>query len=130
MCSPIHQPPTPPVSTLPPQQTTICYGGTLLNPDNDSPGVKIVSATRPASSDLEFIKNSVDWGAGPRASQYLILAAKAKALLDGRPTPDIKDIHMLIPPILRHRVLPNFNAEAEGLKIDDILEKLIEAYPE
>lgn len=92
--------------------------------------VKIVSATRPASSDLEFIKNSVDWGAGPRASQYLILAAKAKALLDGRPTPDIKDIHMLIPPILRHRVLPNFNAEAEGLKIDDILEKLIEAYPE
>lgn len=92
--------------------------------------VKIVSATRPASSDLEFIKNSVNWGAGPRASQYLILAAKAKALLDGRPTPDIKDIHMLIPPILRHRVLPNFNAEAEGLKIDDILEKLIEAYPE
>lgn len=92
--------------------------------------VKIVSATRPASSDLEFIKNSVDWGAGPRASQYLILAAKAKALLDGRPTPDIKDIHMLTPPILRHRVLPNFNAEAEGLKIDDILEKLIEAYPE
>lgn len=92
--------------------------------------VKIVSATRPAFSDLEFIKNSVDWGAGPRASQYLILAAKAKALLDGRPTPDIKDIHMLIPPILRHRVLPNFNAEAEGLKIDDILEKLIEAYPE
>lgn len=92
--------------------------------------VKIVSATRPASSDLEFIKNSVGWGAGPRASQYLILAAKAKALLDGRPTPDIKDIHMLIPPILRHRVLPNFNAEAEGLKIDDILEKLIEAYPE
>ena len=92
--------------------------------------VKIVSATRPASSDLEFIKNSVGWGAGPRASQYLILAAKAKALLDGRSTPDIKDIHMLIPPILRHRVLPNFNAEAEGLKIDDILEKLIEAYPE
>lgn len=92
--------------------------------------VKIVSATRPASSDLNFIKNSVDWGAGPRASQYLILAAKAKALLDGRPTPDIKDIHTLIPPILRHRVLPNFNAEAEGLKIDDILKELIKSYPE
>ena len=92
--------------------------------------VKIVSATRPASSNLDFIKNSVDWGAGPRASQYLILAAKAKALLDGRPTPNIQDIQMLIPPILRHRVLPNFNAEAEGLKIDDILKKLIEALPE
>ena len=92
--------------------------------------VKIVSATRPASSNLDFIKNSVDWGAGPRASQYLILAAKAKALLDGRPTPNIQDVQMLIPPILRHRVLPNFNAEAEGLKIDDILKKLIEALPE
>ena len=92
--------------------------------------VKIVSATRPTSSDLDFIKNSVDWGAGPRASQYLILAAKAKALLDGRPTPDIQDIQTLVPPILRHRVLPNFNAEAEGLRIDDILEKLIKALPE
>jgi MoxR-like ATPase len=92
--------------------------------------VKIVSATRPTSSDLDFIKNSVDWGEGPRASQYLILAAKAKALLDGRPTPDIQDIQTLVPPILRHRVLPNFNAEAEGLKIDDILVKLIKALPE
>ena len=92
--------------------------------------VKIVSATRPTSSDLDFIKNSVDWGAGPRASQYLILAAKAKALLDGRPTPDIQDIQTLVAPILRHRVLPNFNAEAEGLRIDDILVKLIKAIPE
>ena len=92
--------------------------------------VKIVSATRPTSSDLDFIKNSVDWGAGPRASQYLILAAKAKALLDGRPTPDIQDIQTLVPPILRHRVLPNFNAEAEGLRIDDILVNLIKALPE
>jgi MoxR-like ATPase len=92
--------------------------------------VKIVAATRPISSNLDFIKNSVSWGAGPRASQYLVLAAKAKALLDGRPTPEIKDIQYLIPPILRHRVLPNFNAEAEGLKIDDILENLIKSFPE
>mgnify|MGYP001361817113 CR=1 FL=1 len=92
--------------------------------------VKIVAATRPISSNLDFIKNSVSWGAGPRASQYLVLAAKAKALLDGRPTPEIKDIQYLIPPILRHRVLPNFNAEAEGLKIDDILESLIKSFPE
>jgi MoxR-like ATPase len=88
--------------------------------------VKLVSATRPLSSPLSFIKESVNWGAGPRASQYLILASKAKAILDGRPTPDIKDIQSLAIPILRHRVLPNFNAEAEGLKIEDILNKLIE----
>ena len=92
--------------------------------------VKIVSATRPSSSPLDFIKESVDWGAGPRASQYLVLAAKAKAILDGRPTPDIKDVQSLVAPILRHRVLPNFNAEAEGLKIEDILDKLLVSIPE
>ena len=92
--------------------------------------VKIVSATRPSSSSLDFIKESVDWGAGPRASQFLVLAAKAKAILDGRPTPDIKDIQSLVAPILRHRVLPNFNAEAEGLKIEDILDKLLISIPE
>ena len=92
--------------------------------------VKIVSATRPSSSPLDFIKESVDWGAGPRASQFLVLAAKAKAILDGRPTPDIKDVQSLVAPILRHRVLPNFNAEAEGLKIEDILDKLLVSIPE
>ena len=92
--------------------------------------VKLVAATRPVSTPLSFIKESVDWGAGPRASQYLIQAAKAKAILDGRPTPDIKDVQSLVLPILRHRVLPNFNAEAEGLKIEDLLDKLIENIPE
>ena len=92
--------------------------------------VKLVAATRPVSTPLSFIKESVDWGAGPRASQYLIQAAKAKAILDGRPTPDIKDVQSLVLPILRHRVLPNFNAEAEGLKIEDLLNKLIENIPE
>tara|TARA_B100000029_G_scaffold472964_1_gene513948 strand:+ start:439 stop:1431 length:993 start_codon:yes stop_codon:yes gene_type:complete len=89
--------------------------------------VRLVSATRP-SSDLstEIVQQSVDWGAGPRASLYLVLGAKAKAILDGRPTPDISDIHSLALPILRHRVIPNFNAEAEGLKIDDIINHLIE----
>ena len=69
---------------------------------------------------------SIDWGAGPRASQYLISAAKAKAVLDGKPSPDISDIKSMAIPILRHRVLANFNAEAEGLKIEDILMQLIE----
>ena len=90
--------------------------------------VRLVSATRPDSdSALDFIQQSVDWGAGPRASQYLVLGAKAKAVLDGRPSPNISDVKSLALPILRHRVLPNFNAEAEGLKVEDILNQLIDA---
>ncbi len=91
--------------------------------------VKLVSATRPQSKHSpDFIKKSIDWGAGPRASQYLVLGAKAKAALEGNPTPSIDDINYLVLPILRHRVLPNFNAEAEGLKIEDILKKLIDRF--
>ena len=90
--------------------------------------VKLVSATRPSSNSApDFIKESVEWGAGPRASQYLVLGAKAKAVLDGRPSPNISDVKSLALPILRHRVLPNFNAEAEGLKIEDILNLLMDA---
>ena len=89
--------------------------------------VNLVSATRPGFIDApEFIKQSIEWGAGPRASQYLILGAKAKAALDGNPTPNISDVNALAIPILRHRVLPSFNAEAEGLKIENILEKLVD----
>ena len=90
--------------------------------------VKLVSATRPSSNSApDFIKESVEWGAGPRASQYLVLGAKAKAVLGGRPSPNISDVKSLALPILRHRVLPNFNAEAEGLKIEDILNQLMDA---
>ena len=93
--------------------------------------VKLVGATRPNSSTApEFIQQSVDWGAGPRASQYLVLGAKAKAILDGRPSPNISDIQSLALPILRHRVLPNFNAEAEGLKVEDILTRLLDTIVE
>lgn len=93
--------------------------------------VKIVASTRPNSElSPDFIRQSVDWGAGPRASQYLILGAKAKSLLDGRPSPNIEDIRSLVLPVLRHRVLPNFNAEAEGLKVEDILNQLLDAIKE
>ena len=89
--------------------------------------VKLTSYTRPGKDNpVDFIKTWVKWGAGPRASQYLIVGAKAKAILEGKPAPDINDIQMLAPDILRHRVLLNFNAEAEGLKVDDIIKKLIE----
>ena len=70
-------------------------------------------------------KDWLEWGAGPRASMYLILAAKAKALLDGRTTPDISDVQQMLNPVLRHRIIPNFNAEADGITRDNILEKLL-----
>ena len=93
--------------------------------------VNLVSATRSKNEfSPDFIRQWVDWGAGPRASQYLVLGAKAKALLDGRPTPDISDIRELALPVLRHRDLPNFNAEAEGLKEDDILNQLLDHFAE
>ena len=88
--------------------------------------VKLSSSTRPnEDTGNEYVKKWVEWGAGPRAAQYLVLGAKAKALLDGRPTPSIEDIQSLAPDILRHRILPNFNAEAEGIKVDDIINQLI-----
>ena len=93
--------------------------------------VNLVSATRSKNEfSPDFIRQWVDWGAGPRASQYLVLGAKAKALLDGRPTPDISDIRELALPVLRHRVLPNFIAEAEGMKVDDILNQLLDHFAE
>ena len=87
--------------------------------------VDLVSATRPGDNAKEFINEWIDWGAGPRASQYLVLGAKTRAALDGRPTADINDVKALALPVLRHRMLPNFNAEAEGMKVDDILNRLI-----
>jgi len=90
--------------------------------------VKLASSTRPNEETSDsYVKQWVEWGAGPRASQFLALGAKAKALLDGRPTPSIEDVQLLAPDILRHRVLPNFNAEAEGIKVDDIVEHLIKS---
>ncbi|NQU28555.1 MAG: MoxR family ATPase [Candidatus Marinimicrobia bacterium] len=89
--------------------------------------VDLVSATRPVNENSpDFIKEWIEWGAGPRASQYLVLGAKAKAILDGRPTPDISDIKAMVLPVLRHRILTNFTAEADGLSTDDILLKLLE----
>ena len=89
--------------------------------------VKLSASTRPQSELApDFIKKTVDWGAGPRASQYLVLGAKAKAVLDGRPSPNINDVKSLAAPILRHRVLPNFNAEADGLKVENIIDQLID----
>tara|TARA_B100000945_G_C20087977_1_gene459894 strand:- start:198 stop:653 length:456 start_codon:yes stop_codon:yes gene_type:complete len=77
------------------------------------------------SKEKNIAANWLEWGAGPRATMYLILAAKAKAILDGRTTPEIDDVKDMLNPILRHRIIPNFNAEADGITRDNILEKLL-----
>ncbi|MFN4242540.1 MAG: AAA family ATPase [Tepidisphaerales bacterium] len=77
----------------------------------------------------DFVKSFVSWGAGPRASQALVLAGKARALLKGRYHVSTEDIRAVAIPVLRHRIVCNFNAEAEGIKPDDIVRKLIEVIP-
>jgi len=86
--------------------------------------VNFVHNTRPSESSHELTSKYIDWGAGPRASSFLILAAKAQALLSGKATPDIEDVKKVSTPVLRHRIILNFNAEAEGIKIDDVLKEL------
>ena len=77
----------------------------------------------------DFIQEFVSWGAGPRASQYLVLGAKARAVLHGRFYATCEDVRKVAAPVLRHRILTNFNAEAEGVRPDDIVRRLIEVIP-
>jgi MoxR-like ATPase len=77
----------------------------------------------------DFIQDYVSWGAGPRASQFLVLGAKARAVLHGRYFVSSEDIRAVAFPVLRHRIMTNFNAEAEGVKTDDIIRRLIETIP-
>lgn len=87
--------------------------------------VNIVNQTRPNNGKSQkFIKDWISWGAGPRASQYLILAAKTRAITTGRFTPNIDDVKFAMLPVLRHRIITNFSAEAEGVSPVDIIEKL------
>lgn len=89
--------------------------------------VNLVRITRPNEPTApDFIKNWVNWGAGPRASQYLILAAKTKAILDGRPTPGPEDVRFAAFPVLRHRIVTSFNAEADGVDTTEIINRILE----
>src|SRR5215212_5444360 len=92
--------------------------------------VRLTDSSRPGrGAKLDFIEKWVKWGAGLRASHALVIGAKARALLHGRHHVAVKDIQALAKPILRHRVLPNFYAEAEGVNADRIVEQLLEAVP-
>ncbi|MDH4402841.1 MAG: MoxR family ATPase [Flavobacterium sp.] len=88
--------------------------------------VTLVSKTRPDNSlSNDFVKNYIDWGAGPRASQNLILAAKANAAFNGKFSPDIEDVKAVAIGILRHRVVKNYKADAEGISIEKIIDSLL-----
>ena len=91
--------------------------------------VRLARASRPSPQSDSFVRDWVSWGAGPRAAQYLVLGAKARAALAGRPTPAADDVKAVAPAVLRHRIIPNFNAEADGISSLDIIAKLLEATP-
>lgn len=88
--------------------------------------VTLVGKTRPTNNNVpKYVKDYIQWGAGPRASQYLILGAKAQCILNGRYSPSIDDVKAVAVPVLRHRLILNFNAEADNLSVLDLIEKLI-----
>jgi MoxR-like ATPase len=90
----------------------------------------LVRFTRPSNPDAPaFIKDLIEWGAGPRACQNIVLAAKVRAVLRGRFHVTLDDIEALALPVLRHRVVATFNAEAEGIKVDDIIVRILKAVP-
>jgi len=88
--------------------------------------VKLAAKTRPNTEHAADISNQyLKWGAGPRASQYLVLGAKTHAILHGKYSPDIEDVKAIAPSILRHRIIKNYKAEAENISVDNIIEKLL-----
>ena len=89
--------------------------------------ISIARATRPTGEKpLDFIKKYVSWGAGPRASQYLVIGGKARAILEGRYAVTVEDIEALAPAVLKHRIIPNFHAEAEGIDSQGIISNILE----
>jgi MoxR-like ATPase len=91
--------------------------------------VRLARATRGREDSPEFVKQWVSWGAGPRASQYLVLGAKTRAVLRGRFAPGIEDVQAVTASVMRHRIVTNFTAEAEGVKPDRIIADLLKSVP-
>ena len=121
---------TPVLNKIINAQEIISYQNLVRSiPINDSVleyAVKLVSKTRPNSSNSDAVVNEfIEWGAGPRASQYMVLAAKCYALLNGKYTPDIEDVKAVAKPILRHRIVKNYKAESKGMSVDQIIEEIL-----
>jgi MoxR-like ATPase len=90
----------------------------------------LIRATRPNEPGAsDFVRHWLSWGAGPRAGQYMVLAGKARSLIRGRLCVTTEDIEAVAAPVLRHRIIPNFNAEAEGISVEQIIEKIITLVP-
>ena len=88
--------------------------------------VSLVNKTRPSTENKDVTVNEyIEWGAGPRASQYIVLASKCHALLNGKYTPDIEDVKSVAIPVLRHRIVKNYKAESKGMSVDDIIHKIL-----
>jgi MoxR-like ATPase len=87
--------------------------------------IRLARGTRPTEDSPDYIRNWVSWGAGPRASQYLVLAAKTRAVLRGRYAPETDDVKEAAHPVLRHRIVTSFNAEADGVSAADIVDRLV-----
>jgi MoxR-like ATPase len=92
--------------------------------------VRLARGTRPVADSPEFIRNWVRWGAGPRASQFLIMGAKARAVLEGRFAPSCEDVRTVARPVLRHRIVTSFSAEAEGIDSEQIIDRLLKEVKE
>lgn len=86
--------------------------------------IRLVRATRDGS--VEGVRDYVNWGAGPRAGQHLVMGSKVRAIIHGRPTPGCEDVRTIAPPVLRHRIVTNFNADADGVAADDIIDRLLD----
>jgi MoxR-like ATPase len=90
----------------------------------------LVRSARPKDpGSAAWVREQIDWGPGPRASQQLVLAAKARALLKGRYHVTLEDVEALALPVLRHRIVPTFSAEAEGVSVDDLIRRLLREVP-
>jgi MoxR-like ATPase len=90
--------------------------------------IRLVRATRDAT--IPQVQQYVSWGAGPRAGQNLVLGAKVRAVMNGRPIPSAEDVREIAHPVLRHRIVTNFNADADGVSTDDIIDMLLEGVRE
>jgi MoxR-like ATPase len=90
--------------------------------------IRLVRATRDES--VQSIRDYVSWGAGPRAGQHLVLGSKVRAVMEGRPTPGCEDIRAIAAPVLRHRIVTNFNADADGVSIEEIIQNLLDEIKE
>jgi MoxR-like ATPase len=113
------------VREIPAAENVIDYAARLVRASRPAPSIH--GARGDADSVPEFVRDWVRWGAGPRAGQALLLAGKARAVLQGRPAVSLDDVRAVAPPVLRHRVLVNFQAEAEGIDAETIVTRLLDA---